>query len=356
MGQPVAASGPSAARAAYERAGVLLELRRPAEAARLLRDALAAGADDPDLYGQLARALIALGEPDEALAAATELRRLEPAAEWGHRLASMAYGRLDRRQDAIQAAAEAVRLAPQRWQPHVQLAEAYLANTEWDRANAAALYAVQLAPEEPGTHWVVGSIALRQRVWSRAEAAYRRVLELDPDDALARNNLALVTLRRGKLARAASGFADAVSTDPRRDLPRRNLEVTLAAALLWLSLLQEAPVAAGWGALRSAVSPPAAGWFVAAALLVLLGGAGWRWWSLPRTVRRYAAALLRTDRGLRLPVSMLLTGFGVLLAATAVLFTGHPLPGRVLIVAGGLCTLVAIAAAKRYGQQLTARG
>jgi predicted Zn-dependent protease len=63
---------------AQERAAALLEIGRPADAERELRAALADDPADPETYALIARALVALNRPGEALVAAQTAVALDP--------------------------------------------------------------------------------------------------------------------------------------------------------------------------------------------------------------------------------------------------------------------------------------
>ncbi len=327
--------------AAFERAGLLIELRRPEMAVRLLRDVLPAHTDRPDLWGQLAVALLAADRPQEALAAAEERLRLAPDDEWGHRLRGAALTQLGRHQEAIQAAADSVRLGPLDWHTHLALALALAAAGQWKPAWPVALHAVRLAPQESEAHSAVGLVAIGRGDWRRAEAAYRHVLSIDPGDALARSNLALVALGRGRAAQAVDGSADAVAADPGADLPRRNLQ--LAARIRMLRLLSLPGLAAGlgWLAVSGPVATMVAAALIAGALAVVAGAAAWTWRSLPRPVRAYLGMKLRTDRDLLSVVGFGVAGLLALSAAAALLPAGHPTVAKAAAAAAGVFTVAA---------------
>jgi hypothetical protein len=140
-----------------------------------------------------------------------------------------------------------------------------------------------------------------------------------------------------------------VATDPRGDLPRRNLEVTLSTALLRLSLVQEVPAALAWSTVRSTIPPAAGAVCVAGSLGLVLVAAAWRWWSLPRQVRRYAASMLRTDRDLRVPIGANLAAFAVF-AITAALLPAATLPAEFTLGAASAALLAAVISCKRHSQ------
>jgi Flp pilus assembly protein TadD len=232
-----------------QRAEVLCQLDRAADALPLLQQALAGHPEHADLWRHLAYVHAQLAHPAQALWASNRALELEPEEEWGHRLASLALDRLGRHAEAVAAARQATRLDPDNWRTHVRLALALLeVGTAHRAAWQCAVHAAGLAPHEPEVHNTVGALALAVEDLGSAEAAFRRVLELDPDNAKALHNLALVDRARGRLGQAAARFGDAVASDPRMhdsalavddsllELLRRLLWFTAVIALLLLGL------------------------------------------------------------------------------------------------------------------------
>jgi len=219
--------GPPGLDPASERARVLLDAGRPAEAEEVLRNALAAMPEDGTTWCLYALCLVRLGRAEEALHAASRAAALEPEEEWPHRLASIALCSLGDHGRAVVAAREAIRREPDLWQTHAQLALAAheLKNPgAADEAWRAAAHAVTLAPEEAETHFVMGVVAQERGDLTTAETAYERALSLDPSHAAAMNNLGLVQLRRGKLHQAVEGFTSSLRSDPRLEVARENVE------------------------------------------------------------------------------------------------------------------------------------
>lgn len=227
---------------AVQRAQLLIDTGRHAQAAQELGRHLAVSPDDAYALALLAQAQLGAGELQAALTAAGRAVALAPQWEWPHRIASVVLLRLGRAQEAERAAREAVRLEPDEWQTHAQLArvlaQPLVADGQpFDRSDPrrgvpraeqawqAACTAVALAPLEPGAHCVVGDVALAGMHLDQAEQAYRRVLQLDPADAQAVHDLALVRERRGQLTSAAGGFAAAVAADPRDPTGAHNVLV-----------------------------------------------------------------------------------------------------------------------------------
>ena len=223
---------------ALEKATVLIELRRFAEAADMVARVIAGDPENGHAWCVLAQAYLGLDKPAEALKAAVTALSLDPEQEWAHRLASAAFGRLARHEEALRAAREAVRCDPHEPQTFVRLAVAgsYL---QWalGEAAAAAHQAVLLAPHAAATHGAVGIVACAAGRRRTAESAFRRALAIDPQNLTALNGLAALHLQRsnlgraGELADAAGGFAMALRTDPRSTESRRNLDYVIRVFL-----------------------------------------------------------------------------------------------------------------------------
>jgi Flp pilus assembly protein TadD len=348
-GQPAAgdASDPAAA---FARADVLVELRRPDEAVALLRDALAVHSGRADLWGQLAMALLAAGRPEEAHAAVQRRLELAPHNEWGYRLASLALSGLGRRAEASVAAQTSVRLAPHEWRAHARLARAFADEGRPREAWDASMRAVELAPEEPEAHMAVGAVAMALQSWPMAGRAYRHVLSLEPANAAARNNLALVTLRRGEVTDAASGFADAVAADPRVDVARRNLEIAVRVVVARLLRWQFVAGMAGFVTLRGGVpawAGPVMAGVLAGALVGLSVLARLRWRALPGSVRDFARSLARTRRRFTTSVGLGLAGYAALAGALPLALAGQASAAGFVCGLAAVCTAVAGALAAR---------
>jgi Flp pilus assembly protein TadD len=311
----VPAAAPGDPGVAFQRAEVLVELRRPTEAVEVLRSALVGHPGRADLWGQLAMALLAADRWGEAYEAAATRIQLAPEDEWGYRLASLALSAMDRSAEAVRAAAESVRLAPHEWRTHARLAHALCDDKRGDVAWPAARRAVELAPTEPETHMAVGAVAIELKQWRIADDAYRQVLALEPANAAARNNLALVALHQGGVTGAAAGFAAAVATDPQVDVARRNLEVTLRVFAARVLYCQGLLTALLWLPLSSVLVAQGVGIAAAVPTFALAAGAVLRWRALPATVRGYARSLIRGSRRYQAQAVFGLGGFCALVLA-----------------------------------------
>ncbi|SEG42350.1 hypothetical protein SAMN05444920_102974 [Nonomuraea solani] len=136
------------------------------------------------------------GRPESALEAARRAADLDPAAEWPHRLISLAHERLGRDADALPAAERAVELARGSWPARLRLASLLRrVPGRWREAAEHATLAGKFAPERPWPAIMLGDLALLRGEHARAERSYREALAIDPGAAQARVNLGLALLR-----------------------------------------------------------------------------------------------------------------------------------------------------------------
>lgn len=224
-----------------DRAELLVELRRPEEALKLLAEAIA---QDPDsYYAWCVKSLahIRLQDYSAALDAASTAATLSPEDEWSHQLACIALLNLPcRAQDAIAAARQAVRLGPEEWRSHYLLGIALMDHRR-HRAEAvsASERVLELAPDEPDAHVLAGDIAILRKKKKLARQHFERALALDPESFEAHDGLARMRLNlRGlplpsRYAEAAGGYATGLRTDPDIKETRHNLDLALRTGIAW---------------------------------------------------------------------------------------------------------------------------
>ena len=214
--------------AEVDRARLLLELGRSADAEPMLRRALAAR---PDHYGALttlAWLLAADERTQEAEAAAAQVIRAYPGDAEGHRRMAWVLRDAGRYTEAEPFAREAVRI-----DPHDAAGFRALAAVLWNlpgrqaEALAASERAVELAPQE-AANLAFESIALvNLRRWEEAAVAAHAALALDPTDSTRLAQCGLINLRLGHGDTARAQFESALRLSPTPDQARdvlQNLE------------------------------------------------------------------------------------------------------------------------------------
>lgn len=207
----------------FERARVLLEQNRSAEAEKELRAFVAAEPNDAGGYFLLASALLAQGKLEAAHQAASKSVSLEPDWSRGHWIVGSVLVERRRFQEAQRCFEEAIRLDPEEADYWGSMAQVHLNAERWedaleqanrglrcdahhvDCANLRALALNQLgrggeaidqtrstlsrAPEDAGTHVVHGWSLLRGGNPAEALTHFREALRLNPTLDLARGGM-----------------------------------------------------------------------------------------------------------------------------------------------------------------------
>ena len=151
-----------------------------------ITDQLASEApDDPLIHLVRARALLAGGDPDEALLAARTAVKLDPASSKAHSLLGVAAWRLERLTLAQQSFETAIRNSQEQTGPLIDFAW-FMASERGPRlAEDASLEAVAAAGQSSTAWAALGLSQLRLHRRDDAEESLRRALELDPNDPYA---------------------------------------------------------------------------------------------------------------------------------------------------------------------------
>ena len=239
----------------------------------------------------MAAAWLGRDHPEAALEAARRAldldRRSESGADWGYRLASLAFERLGRDAEAVAAAEEAVRLAPGSWAARMRLGAALRrVPGRWRESRAQAARAVRYAPEEPDPHVLAGDLALLRGEYPGARVAYREALRRLPDHPGARINLGLTWLR---WERPRAHHDPAWPVDPRETgRARRALETWSRQTRVLLAAALVVVCATEFGAGLVTVARVGAGLVLLAVLVITLRQAHRvrLWWYVPGMLAR----------------------------------------------------------------------
>jgi tetratricopeptide (TPR) repeat protein len=229
---------PAKARAQLDLGIGLQAAGRHAEAADLFRACRAGLPGDPAPLVNLASSLLALGDPQQALRAASDACHVAPdraETHYTYGLAWQAAGQPDR---AIEAFAAAVRLAPRFADAWVNLGVASYHRADMSAAKAAMRMALQVAPLHRAAASNLGAFLRLTGEADAAEALLRELLARDPDAAEARLNLAAEFLSEERSAEALLLLDEGrLPTEPRI---RRHWLLQRALALLQLNRPSEA--------------------------------------------------------------------------------------------------------------------
>ncbi|MGW4497607.1 tetratricopeptide repeat protein [Micromonospora sp. NPDC004336] len=261
---------------AQERAQALSGVGRHAEAAQVLRGALAEQPHHVGLMVALARCHRSVGQLAEAMRLVDQALGVARAQE--HLLAEKARILLAAGQAGYAAAAaqRALELAPQSWEAHALFAEALLTMGNPTRVVVARRHADtarQIRRDIPDVHLLDARIHLRMGRLRAAREACRQALALDPAYEPALALLARMEAARDRVGRAARGYTDALTADPQaRGSAVAHEAVT--AALCWRLFDAAALAGVGHWALFALVDAGRPGRLaVAAALLAVVAGA-----------------------------------------------------------------------------------
>jgi len=205
--------------AAGERARVLMfELRRPAEAEKVIREGLAASPGDAYLLCLLSHSLRRQGDAEGAAAEARAAAAAAP--DWGYAHATVAWAL--EKTDAAAAArafAEAIRLQPDVAEYYAGLSQVRLNTGDYAVALAAADAGLR---QDPRDVWCMNcrAIALRcLRRYAEAVEQLEAARSIDPVNAYTRTILGDVWRDRGVPTRALGHYLAAARLDPSYDYP-----------------------------------------------------------------------------------------------------------------------------------------
>ncbi len=225
--------------ARLERATLLLQQARPAEAEHELRQLLAEQPDAELAHAYLAVSLSAQGRHLDAHQAASTAVALAPDLSYAHWVCAHVLHRADREKEALAAVQEALRLAPEDADAHALEASIQLASGAWPEALAAAERALALAPEHLGAANLRSMALVRLNRRAEAFATIDAALARDPNNAFSHANQGWNCLHHNQHTRAQTHFREALRLDPNFEYARQGmLECLRARNWLYRAVLQ----------------------------------------------------------------------------------------------------------------------
>ncbi|MGK5675884.1 tetratricopeptide repeat protein [Micromonospora sp. URMC 106] len=340
--------------AAQERAQALSRVGRHAEAAQVLRGALAEQPHHAGLLVHLARCHRSMGQLAEAMRLVDQALGVARTQE--HLLAEKARILLAAGHPGYAAAAaqRALELAPRSWEAHALFAEALLTLGNPTRVVVARRHADTaraIRHDVPDVHLLDARIHLRMGRLRAARQACGQALVLDPAYEPALALLARMDASKDRVGRAARGLTDALAANPQARWAAGAHEA-VAAALCWRLFDAGALAGAGHWALFALVGggQPVRLAAAVALLAVVAGAAPAVWRRQPPAVRRQLRRQLGTTS---VVLCLALTA-----AALGGLLVSGLAPGRDT-PAGGVAALLLMPAgavlALRAWRQLTRR-
>jgi tetratricopeptide (TPR) repeat protein len=177
------------------------QLKNPARAVEVTRQALKADESFAQARYYLSLALLDLGQRDEAITELEQVVRAGPTVTDTYLTLGNAYVEAGRSADAIETLIQGLRIDSKRPELHIALARAYRANRMLDKAEA------QLALGKPNG---AASAASSDYPYQQVELDYQ--LELGQ-----------LKLQRGQLAAAAQAFKKVLELEPKHEAATRGL-------------------------------------------------------------------------------------------------------------------------------------
>ncbi|MBN1934950.1 MAG: tetratricopeptide repeat protein [Anaerolineae bacterium] len=251
----------------HAQAQTLLDLKRYADAGRVLCEWLAHAPDDARAHALLGYTLYLQDRNTEALRDAESAIGAEPNLPDGYHVQSLALLELGRAGSALKAIQEALRLDPENASYYAGLARIYVRQKNWKRALNAAEEGLKWDPEHTLCANLRGMALVNLGQRDEADHTLKKALARNPESALTQANQGWALLHRGDHQQAVVHFKEALRLDPMSDWARQGVLEALKARnllyrwllryFLWMSRLTRAEqgetvavVAGAWHALR----------------------------------------------------------------------------------------------------------
>lgn len=212
------ASHPTLTQLKLDLAALYLEkLKKPAQAAAVLREVLKQHPEMGAAHLGLGLALSADGKIEEAARVLDEAVRRDPANPFALHAQGLVALRLSQADRALAAFDKALALRKDFAGAMIGRGDALLALGKGEQAVDAYARAAALAPTSAYPHALRGQAYERLKRLPEAEAAYREALRIEPEEMRVVNNLAFVLAsQKKKLDEALALIQRAVAKDPNR--------------------------------------------------------------------------------------------------------------------------------------------
>jgi Flp pilus assembly protein TadD len=197
-----------------DRAHTLLDLGRPEDAERMVRDVLASEPDNADAASVLALCLHKLWRFDELAQVSARVIALQPDSIVGYSMLATALGNLQRWEESVEPARTAVRLSPDDPSMLAGLAELLAMTSHGDEAVIAATEALRLAPADPGVIEIWGFVLAKTGHWAEAVAPLEAAVGKDPLNSHHLFRLGCVLLRLGRYDEAREQWTTMLAAEP----------------------------------------------------------------------------------------------------------------------------------------------
>lgn len=210
-----------------QRAVLLLQHERNAEAKKLLNDGLARDPESAEMLSLLALAELGLGNPEAALQAADAALAKDPSSGLYHLRRGEALMELDRLDEAVQCFREARQRAPYDGQAPAHLAAVAFRQRRFKEALDLAEQALELEPELQQAQNIRNLCLVKLNRREQADAGMEDALRQSPNDAQAHAVSGWGNLERRRHQEALQHFAEALRLNPNLDLARAGMQEAL---------------------------------------------------------------------------------------------------------------------------------
>ena len=167
--------------------------------------------------------LVAFRKPDEAIKEYRAAIAAAPEHPGAHYALGLAYLSKGADQDGEGELLQATRLAPNNPLAHHVLGRLYASRKQYDRALRSFDAAIKLAPNFPAAHFERGQIFAARGDDAQALKAYAEAQRHDPKRAIGITNIAMVHQRNQRWAEAQDAYLSAIKIEPRNAIAYNNL-------------------------------------------------------------------------------------------------------------------------------------
>lgn len=213
----------------FERAGLLLQQSRFAEAEKELKKELAENPENPYAFAYLSRCYTHFDKHAEAVSIAGKAVALKPDEAYLHFIQAHAFMYANRIKEAKQSASEALSLDPYFESAFEIKAVIALNEDKWEEALSFANQGLEIDPESVALVNLRANALLKLKRKEEAAETLDYALHKSPEDAWSHANKAWVAIENGKYDEAIEGFRLALKFNPNFEYARNGLKEAIRA-------------------------------------------------------------------------------------------------------------------------------
>ena len=206
-------------------------------AQQLASQAISLEPGNPNGYGELASACVALLQYEAAEENCRHGLELEPDNIWLIQILILSLNGQKRFEEALPVANSLIELIPESSHSHLRKGWVLSGLSRHEEALDFYRNAVQLDPDNSHTHFHLGVGLLNLDNSQDAEPHFRASLKLKPDDASALNNLGVCLQKQHRMKDAALAYKAAILIDPTQDVSKSNAKYAISQFLSYGAIL-----------------------------------------------------------------------------------------------------------------------